>query len=490
MDIGSSSVKIALFDLNGKVIHFKEKAYKSLPEQDPYIWWKSIKDIINDFKKHKEFNEIGAIGVTGQTRGQIFLDKKGNPLRKAILWLDKRATKEAKELNNLIPSKKRKSIWGYVPKIDPSFPLSRLVWIKRNEPDILKKTYKVLQPKDFINYMLTNRWGTDLEGGLGWFNIKEKKVNLDFLKELNIPHDIIQAPYSFTDILGEITDKVEKELGIKKSTPVVVSTMDGFCNLIGSGIITPKIAMDICGTSEIVGFLAENESNKYNGITVLPFMDYYFYGGPTQSGGASLTWFLEKILYLNTKTIDIEKEISKIKKILPDNNKIIFLPYIDGERTPLWDTKAKGAFLGIKKDHTYLHLLKAVLEGVAFSIADIIFKAEKLAKVKVNEVRVSGGGSKSDIWNQIKADVLNIPVSRIKITETALLGSAILAAVGVKFFKSIKEAKDSMVKIDHRYQPNQENHLSYSRIFKLYKKSYISLKDIFHELDQKGVNGE
>ncbi|MBW1971612.1 MAG: xylulokinase, partial [Deltaproteobacteria bacterium] len=160
------------------------------------------------------------------------------------------------------------------------------------------------------------------------------------------------------------------------------------------------------------------------------------------------------------------------------------------ERTPLWDTKAKGAFLGIKKDHTYLHLLKAVLEGVAFSIADIIFKAEKLAKVKVNEVRVSGGGSKSDIWNQIKADVLNIPVSRIKITETALLGSAILAAVGVKFFKSIKEAKDSMVKIDHRYQPNQENHLSYSRIFKLYKKSYISLKDIFHELDQKGVNGE
>lgn len=498
IDLGTSAVKILAVNKDGKVISSSEEFYSMIRkkinwvEQDPKEWWKAVIKAINSLTIETK-NVIG-IGLSGQLNGVVMVDKKGEPLSEAIIWLDRRSEKQAKMLTDVYGE----LIWEYSYAIPASlYNLSKLLWIMENEPNILRHTYKILFPKDFITNKLTGKFVTDISdaGATLMLNLKSRNWATEILKNL-FPKDFLllgKLPelHESTDIIGKTTQRVSEILGIPSGIPVVAGAGDLAALTLGTGVIKKNSACATIGTSgHITAFLPSIPQvvSKRLRIMCHPIPGKYFGYGFVTTAGYCLSWYLNNFGQIEKQSAKLYEEspydllLKKAGLVSAGSKGLIFLPYLNGVATPYQDSEARGTFIGITSNHRKEDFTRAVLEGVAYNFRDSFEILGELSEIKISQIRISEGGSRNLLWPKIISDVLGKNLIVLSELNSSALAAVILAGVGTGIWPNFQGAVEKVIKIREKVIFSQENHVIYNKYYEVYKEIYKNLVDIFSEL--------
>lgn len=495
IDIGTSSTKVLLMDQEGTVVDALDRFYDfDMPangwtEQDPTLWWKAISEIIPELiSKHGLVPEaIKGIGIAGQMHSLVMLDANGNVLRKAILWNDQRTSKQVDEINNIVGAERHIELTSNPPLT--GFTAPKILWVRENEPDLFKKCKKILLPKDYIRYKLTGQFVSDVSdaSGMGLLNVRERTWCKEILDDLRIDISLLPDLVESVEISGYVTDKAAKELGLNAGTPVVGGAGDNAAAAIGVGVIKDKTGFTTIGTSGVVFVHSSKPSTDPKGrvhtfCSAVP--NEWHLMGVTLSAGSSLQWFRNRFCQEEQAEADrlgvdvyqiMDKEAAGIS---PGSDKLIFLPYLSGERTPHLDPDARGAFFGLSTIHDKAHFIRAILEGVAFSLNDCLSILRDL-NVDAETMMLTGGGAASPLWQKIIADVFQCQMNTCKSNQGPSLGAAILAGVGSGIFNDLEDGCNKVVRIKNSLEAQSS---SYEKYYQVYKDLYKSLEKQYKHL--------
>lgn len=498
IDIGTSGTKTVLFDRGGNPISSSTAEYPlyqpeiGWAEQDPQDWWKAVCITINQVIKDSNINpkSISGIGLSGQMHGLVMLDGDGNVLRKSIIWCDQRTAKECVEITEKVGEKRLIDITAN-PALT-GFTASKILWVRNNEPEIYEKCRKILLPKDYIRYMLTGEFATEVSdaSGMQLLDIKNRCWSKEVLNALNIPIEYLGDVHESIVVSGKVHKKAAEVTGLKEDTPVVGGAGDQAAGAIGNGIIKSGQISSTIGTSGVVFAhldepIIDEKGRVHTFCHAVPGAWHMM--GVTQGAGLSLKWFRDN--FCNNE-IEVAKGMGidpyvlmtkEAEKVPAGSRGVIYLPYLMGERTPHLNPKAKGVFFGLSAAHTKNEMLRAVIEGVSYSLLDCM-EIIKDTGMNPTNVMVSGGGGKSELWRQILADMFNCKVSTNKSSEGPALGVALLAGVGTGVYKDIDEACSIAISENSVQFPKEENSLLYKRYYEIYKKIYDNLKGTFELL--------
>ncbi|MBE6137229.1 MAG: xylulokinase [Erysipelotrichaceae bacterium] len=478
LDLGTSSVKGVVFDNKGNVVETYLEEYDIISkksgyaEENPLVWFNQTIKVLASIK---DKSKIKGIGISGQMHGLVILDKDDNVLRDSIIWCDNRTDVEAKLIEEKIGFKRLKEITGNIAM--PAFTLAKLLWVKNNEPKIYNKIAKVMLPKDYIVYMLTKNHCADYSdiSGTQILDITNYDYSNEILESFNIPRNWFGKLVDSKDIAGYLTADIEQLTGLE-NVFVCAGAGDQAAGAIGNGIISSDDASIVLGSSGVVYSPIDELYIAPNG-EVQTFVSAnekkYHVMGVTNGCGTSLKWLRDEMF-----NIGYNEMTSLAGEISAGSNSLYYLPYLMGERTPILDTYAKGVFFGIKNTTSKGEMIRAVMEGVGYSIKDCF----KLIKGKKTNVLISGGGAKSKLYREIIASMINHPIIQIKQDEGAALGAAILAMVAGGEYKSISEACKAIIQIDSVTKPIKEWVDLYEKCYNIYKKIYINTKEIFKEI--------
>ncbi|WP_346962018.1 xylulokinase [Clostridium sp.] len=498
IDIGTSGTKTVLFDRGGNPISSSTAEYPlyqpeiGWAEQDPLDWWKAVCITINQVIKDSNINpeSISGIGLSGQMHGLVMLDGDGNVLRKSIIWCDQRTAKECVEITEKVGEKRLIDITAN-PALT-GFTASKILWVRNNEPEIYEKCRKILLPKDYIRYMLTGEFATEVSdaSGMQLLDIKNRCWSKEVLNALDIPIEYLGDVHESIVVSGKVHKKAAQITGLKENTPVVGGAGDQAAGAIGNGIIKSGQISSTIGTSGVVFAhldepIIDEKGRVHTFCHAVPGAWHMM--GVTQGAGLSLKWFRDNFC---TNEIEVAKYMGidpyvlmtkEAEKVPAGSRGVIYLPYLMGERTPHLNPKAKGVFFGLSAAHTKNEMLRAVIEGVSYSLLDCM-EIIKDSGMNPTNVMVSGGGGKSELWRQILADMFNCKVSTNKSSEGPALGVALLAGVGTGVYKDINEACSIAISENSIQYPKEENSLVYKRYYEIYKKIYNDLKGTFELL--------
>ncbi len=484
IDIGTSTTKAALVSQSGHVLGSSSSGYDILipspgaAEQDPETWWRAVVSAANGVVSGvHEAVDIAAVGLTGQMHSAVFIDDEGMPLRPAILWADKRATRQADLIfEKLADPALRRIVRNPVP---PGFTAPSILRVRDNEPEIYDRTAAVIQPKDYIALRLTGQIGTDVTdaSATGLFDIVGGTWSTQMLAALGIPSRILPAIHPSGTAAGTVTPRAAAELSLEPSVPVIWGGGDQPVQAVGNGIVRPGTASLTIGTggqvflpvSDIGDAGTERRPAIHAFCHSVPGLFYLM--GATLAAGLSLKWFRDNFAR-GVSFAELDREAGSVA---PGADGLVFLPYLMGERTPHMDPHARGLFCGIDLGHGRGHFARAVMEGVAFSLREA---AEAVARVSQmpGELVMTGGGAHSGIWPGIIADVLGVPVRFPAVDEGAAYGAALLAAVGGGFFSDIHEAVGEWVRYrEGRVTPREETRKLYDGIYDRYREAYRRL---------------
>ncbi len=498
IDIGTSGTKTVLFDRGGNPISSSTAEYPlyqpeiGWAEQDPQDWWNAVCITINQVIKDSNINpeSISGIGLSGQMHGLVMLDGDGNVLRKSIIWCDQRTAKECVEITEKVGEKRLIDITAN-PALT-GFTASKILWVRNNEPEIYEKCRKILLPKDYIRYMLTGEFATEVSdaSGMQLLDIKNRCWSKEVLNALDIPIEYLGDVHESIVVSGKVHKKAAEVTGLKENTPVVGGAGDQAAGAIGNGIIKSGQISSTIGTSGVVFAhldepIIDEKGRVHTFCHAVPGAWHMM--GVTQGAGLSLKWFRDNFC---TNEIEVAKGMGidpyvlmtkEAEKVPAGSRGLIYLPYLMGERTPHLNPKAKGVFFGLSAAHTKNEMLRAVIEGVSYSLLDCM-EIIKDTGMNPTNVMVSGGGGKSELWRQILADMFNCKVSTNKSSEGPALGVALLAGVGTGVYKDIHEACSIAISENSVQFPKEENSLVYKRYYEIYKKIYNDLKGTFELL--------
>ena len=471
IDVGTTSVKASLFDAKGSVIRSFSQTYPTYRpqqnhvEQNPDDWMNLVLAALTQLGQGLVSGQLVTVGLTSQVNTHVFVDESGNALLPAIVWQDGRCDAEARLIDSHIRDKDRIAWWGAPLPVDASHMLARMAWVARHHPDIWAKTAYVLAPKDYCLMHLTGAIVADPMTSFGVIDGTLSYINP--LIELVPGAKQRMAPLSgFSSPIGPIKPGLPFA-----GTPMVTGTMDAWAGLFGCGAVENGDAMYLSGTSEILGIVS---SKKLPTPGVIAFPDYHgitLHAGPTQSGGASLAW-LSQLLGRSAQDLSHLVASADQSRTVP-----IFLPHLQGERAPLWDPSARGVFAGLDSSMGPAELTRSVMEGVAYSVRLLLASLEQSADTQVTELRAASGGMQSDVWCQIRADVLGKPIRRLKTVDAGVSGAALLAGVGIGLFASLKEAASSLIQTDRIFEPNRLNADRHDFRFQEYQQLYAQIKD-------------
>jgi len=489
--VGTTSCKASIFNLDGELIAQARKNYqlylpqRGFAEQNAEEWWKKACKCIKTVLKNSEVSAKNITGLcsTGQFPTLVLLGNDGKPLRRAIIYSDMRGEKQSKLIFDKVGLEKVREITGFPVSMFPGLPISKILWLFEKEPEVMKRVKKCVSAKDFINYQLTGEAATDfLEAWwTGLVDFKTYSWSKDILDALEIPKEWFGKVCKPQEVIGYINRQAAKQTGLEEGTPVICGSGDGMCSVIGSGLTEVNLTMDVTGATEIVAAITNKSLPPSIGESIFCWQHLieglWVVYTSTATSGAALQWFKEQF----GKRIKYDALLKQAEESDVGSNNLIFLPYLAGEYTPFFDLNARGAFIGISLTTKKEHFIRAILEGVAFSLAHILEAFIKLG-VDVKNIRIGGGGSKSDLWNKIKADVTGKEILKIKVSDVTGLGAAILASLGVKVYSTLNEATKNMVKISEKIEPDLKNYKKYAKIYEIYKESYPSLKKIFDKM--------
>jgi xylulokinase len=435
--------------------------------------------------QHK-FNvtDIEGIGISGTTPSLVMIDKKGKPLGNSIIWMDRRAVKEDQEIGQIIGRNRIYNLGGH--RLDPSVTLAKILWIKKYKPRLYESTYKFLSSNGFLAFKFTNEIYMDYTQAATGLLLEIHKMNwaIDVFKQLGM--DINKMPelcYS-TQVIGEISSDAAKETGLKKGTPVIAGAADGSCGAIGVGVIEPGTLCNVAGTTDVY-ILSSNEPifdlQMRFCCAPSPIPKIWNVWSAISTSGAIIKWYLENFGAPESVCKEVKVDIHKIldfqvKKSKVGANGLILLPYFMGERSPIWDPKVRGLIFGLTLAHKREDIIRAIYEGIAFSLRHNIETFEENG-ICINDIVMAGGAAKSQTFCKIRADITGKRVIVPKIKEPSALGAAFLAGIGTKYYKEpIKELK-RLVRNRSKYNPDLRNFQVYSKLYEVYRKlSNISIE--------------
>jgi xylulokinase len=474
-DIGGTFIRGALFNLAGQLLHLEslpaDEVYLD-PEgnqADPKLWWRAVCRLTDSIMASISGWGVclKAIAPCGMTRTQVFLDARGKPLRPAITFRDARAQEQAGELRQAFEQTGQgEEPKGYSPA-SPYHPLARLLWVKQHEPDIMQKTRWVLQPKDYVIFRLCGVPTADSISAASFSIHGGEAPGRELFQALGLDYSMLPKITEPQAMAGRVLADLEAPFDRFKGVPVFTGSMDAWCGTLGIGAVRPGYGYNITGTTEAMGLVCDKPAMA-PGLVSLPWGgEMHQIGGPTQAGGDCLAWLMQNAMpgssHGQGEYEDMGNMLSLDRRPAP-----IFLPYLDGERTPLWNPQARGVFFGLKRVHTREDMLRAVMQGVAFANRHILELAEQAAGITAREIRISGGAAKLNAWCQIKADVLARPLVRTSQEETGLFGAALLAMCGLGMYPDFGEVQKSLVYEKQRFLPDPDMTEYYDRAYRLY----------------------
>jgi xylulokinase len=486
LDLGTSRVKAGLFDQAGRLHRLVRRVYPlhtprpGWAEQDPADWWAATVACLQEILADGEAAQVEAMGLSGQAPGQVLVTSRGEALGRALVWSDRRARAEAEWLAGQMTVAEAEAWTGFPFVPSATQPAARLLWLRQHRAADWQQCAVVAQPKDYLIQRLTGQIVTDLNSGGGLLHTPSGRYHPDYLRLLGV--DPVKMPLALSPeaVVGQVLPEAAAHTGLLAGTPVVGGTIDAWCGILGCGGVVPGRAIDLAGTSEVVAVVTAGPVVGTQGIMSAPLAEgLYWVGGPMQMGGAALDW-LAGALYGGEGRYDwLEAEASTIE---PGAEGLLFLPYLRGERAPHWDDRARAAFVGLTDRHGRGHCARAVYEGVAFAVADLLERCLVGSGLRrPRALRVSGGGASSALWNQIKADVTGLPVQSMA-AESACLGAAMLAAVGVAAFPGLQQAARSMVRPVATFAPRAEHRDLYAGLLALWQGLYPTLRATMSEL--------
>jgi xylulokinase len=458
-------------------------------EQDPEDWWRATVQAVGEALKQSQIDrsQIAGVGLTGQMHGMVLLDARGQVLRPCIMWNDQRTGAQCEWIMNTI-GRARFLDLTLNPAL-PGFTAPKIIWTREHEPDVYAKTAHVLLPKDYIRYRLTGVYATEVSDASGTvlLDVSQRKWSTEVLRALDIPAEWMPACAESVEITGRITPAVAELTGLPAGLPVVGGGGDQAASAVGNGIVEPGLVSVTLGTSGVVFAYTEKPNRDPEGrlhtfCHAVP--NKWHMMGVTLSAGGSFRWFRD-VLGMPEKHVAALSNVDPYEILTAEAANapagcegLVWLPYLTGERTPYPDPNARGVFFGLTLRHDKRHMVRAILEGVAYSLRDS-FELFRALNVPIQQVRAGGGGARSLVWRQIMADVFGTELVTINVTESTAFGAALLAGVGTGVYASVPEACAAMIQIVDRTAPIAENQAAYNEYYPIYRSLYPALKPAF-----------
>ena len=495
IDIGTSACKVAIFNKNGKVMASANGDYpvyyphEGWAQQKPDEWWHAVCGAICECLETGNISgeQIAGVGIDGQSWSAIAIDHEGNVLTDTPIWMDTRAQEICDRLNNEIGSENIFNVAGN--SLQPSYTTAKILWYKENMPEVYNKIYKILQSNSFIAYRLTGAITQDLSQGYGLhcFDMRTGTWDEVMCEKMGIPVDFLPEIVACDKVVGTVTEEAAAQSGLTVGTPVVAGGLDAACGTLGAGVIHPGETQEQGGQAGGMSICMDTyKADKRLILSYHAAPGQWILQGGTVGGGGVMRWLEHEFAdyervkgkELGKSSLDLFNELAE--KVAPGSDGLVFLPYMSGERSPIWDPYAKGVYYGLDFSKTKGHFVRAAMEGVALSLRHNLDVALE-AGATVSELRSMGGSANSLLWTQMKSDVTGKRIIVPSSDTATTLGAVILAGVGVGMYKDFEEAVDRTVVIKRHHEPNPDVWAAYDKNYKVYLKLYENLKDLMRQ---------
>lgn len=488
LDIGTSGARCIAIDQQGRVIASATAGYPlysphhGWSEQHPRDWWTASRTVIGAVTAEVG-HDIQGLGLAGQMHGAVFLDRSGEVIRPALLWNDQRTQRQCDTITHRLGANRLREIAGN-PAIT-GFQAPKILWLRDSEPAAYARVASVLLPKDFIRFQLTGERATDASDASGTLllDLKTRFWSKEILDLLEIPDEWLPAVFESPQQAGQISARVSNELGLRAGVPLAAGAGDNAAAAVGNGVVRAGLASCSIGTSGVLFAHADTLAPDLSGrlhTFCHASPGRYHHMGVTLSAGGALRWWRDAV---GRDDYDALADLAATASHGAEG--LIFLPYLDGERTPHLDPRARAAFFGLASKHDLSHMTRAVFEGVAFSLRDSLEIMKELG-IDPTEIRITGGGARSRFWRQVLADVLDRPILRTAIDEGPAYGAALLAGVAAGVFKDVEEACSVVIVTPEPTEPDPSRARQYDDYYAVYRGLYRETASSMHQLSDLG----
>jgi xylulokinase len=492
IDVGTGGTRALVIDRSGRVVAAATEEHELFAspkigwaEQSPEDWWRAcgvaVRKALNQGGLTGE--QIECVGFSGQMHGAVMLDAADQVVRPALIWCDVRTEKQCHDLNSQIGAERIIQLTCN-PAL-PNFTLTKFLWVRENEPQKWERVRSVMLPKDYVRFRLTGERAIDMADASGtlMLDVAHRRWSDEILAAVQIDKALLPKLYESPDVCGKVSPAGAEATGLKAGTPVVAGAGDQAAGATGMGIVTPGSVSATIGTSGVVFAATDRPALDPKGrlhtfCHAIPGRWHVM--GVTQAAGLSLRWFRDQFGAGKDDGRDpYERLTAEAGRVAPGCDGLLWAPYLMGERTPHLDANARGALVGITASHTRAHVIRAILEGVAFSLRDS-FTIFREMNVPVKSIRLGGGGARSPLWRQIQADVYGQDVECVEAEEGAAYGAAILAGVGAQMWPSVDAACQAVVRVAQRTAPKADAAAAMNANYAAFRRIYPATKSIFN----------
>jgi len=481
IDVGTGGTRALLIDESGCALEACTADHKPFAspqigwaEQEPIDWWRACCDAVHQVLARTSNNEIAAVGFSGQMHGAVLLDAEGAPLRPALIWCDQRTAQEARELTEQIGAEQLIA-WTCNPALT-NFTLTKLLWVRKHQPKLYDKFRMLQLPKDYVRFRLTGDYAMDMADASGTLllDVAHRRWSAEIAKAANVDASVLPKLFESCEVCGTVSKQGAEATGLLARTPVVAGAGDQAAGAVGLGVVAPGAVHATIGTSGVVFASTDRPAMDPHGrlhtfCHALPGRWHVM--GVTQAAGLSLRWFRDQF------GGSYDALANEAATAPPGCDCLMWTPYLMGERTPHLDPDARAALVGLTASHTRAHIVRAILEGVAFSLRDTFSIFEEM-QVPVRNIRLGGGGARSTLWRQIQADTYGYPVEIVATEEGAAYGAALLAGVGAGVWTRVDEACSHAVRVKTVVEPNPAASALLQRQYARYRRIYPALKSL------------
>jgi xylulokinase len=491
IDIGTGGTRALIIDAKGVVVASATEDHQPFAspqigwaEQNPSDWWRACGIAVRKALANGNLRgeQIACVGLSGQMHGAVLLDEQNRVVRPALIWCDVRTEKQSQELTAKIGAEKLINL-----TCNPAltnFTLTKCLWVRENEPENWSRVRSLMLPKDYVRLQLTGERATDMADASGTLllDVAHRRWSKEMLQLVQMDESLLPALYESPDICGQVSEAGAAATGLQKGTPVVAGAGDQAAGSTGIGVNAPGAVSATIGTSGVV-LAATDHPALDPGGRLHTFCHAapgrWLVMGVTQAAGLSLRWFRDQFGSTNGSVESYESLVAEAAKAPAGCDGLLWAPYLMGERTPYLDPEARGMLVGLTASHTRAHLIRAILEGVAFSLQDTFTIFQEI-KVPVKTIRLGGGGARSQLWRQIQADIYGDVVETVAVEEGAAYGAAILAAVGVKVWPSVDAACQAVVRVAGKMKPSSEDSPTMQKAYSAYRRMYPAMKSVLN----------
>jgi xylulokinase len=501
-DLGTTGNKATLYDREGRLVgsslsaYETEYAHQGWAEQDPHDWWSAVCASGHELLATTGVaqDDIACIVFSGQMAGCVPLDKRARPMRNAIIWADTRAVKQVDWTARRIDPEAVYRITGH--RLSSSYSLAKILWLRDNEPELYKSADKFVHAKDSVTARMTGMVATDLSdaSSMNLLDLDQGTYSPAILDAVSLSEDRLPDLRASTDVVGGVLPAVADELGVAAGTPVVLGGGDGSCAAAGAGVVSEGAAYNYIGSSSWIAIatprpLHDPKQRTFTFCHVVPGM--FMPTGTMQTAGASYQWTRDNLFVggePEAPGASVYERMNREAEVSPAGARgLVFLPYLMGERSPRWNTRARGAFVGLTIRHERADLYRAVLEGVAFNLR-VILDAFVAQGARIESMRLIGGGARGHVWNRIMADVYGVPVERLSVLEEATsMGAALVGGVGVGLYEGFSMC-ERMNPVAATIEPDPASQAVYDRLRPIFDQAYEALIPVYDRLAEGGFS--